>query len=146
MSTTATFRTTAPTALGALRVGGIVLAVSVIANLLVLAIGRLAGAEMDVVRAGTTEPVEVGAFMVLFMTVLPLALGTLALAIVSRWGERGWQVLAWFGLGLGVLTVFMPFTVQASTGTALTLAAMHLVVGAVWFGAIRQTLGQSSRS
>jgi hypothetical protein len=32
----------------------------------------------------------------------------------------------------------MPLTVTASTATHLTLAPMHLVVGAVWFASLRR--------
>jgi hypothetical protein len=32
----------------------------------------------------------------------------------------------------------MPFTVESSTGTAVTLAIMHVVPGVVWFALLRQ--------
>lgn len=38
----------------------------------------------------------------------------------------------------------MPFTVEASTATQVTLAAMHVVSGAVWFGAVRGAVASAT--
>ncbi|HET7277166.1 MAG TPA: DUF6069 family protein [Dermatophilaceae bacterium] len=46
--------------------------------------------------------------------------------------------VAWAGLVIAVVSIVMPLTVTASTATHLTLAPMHLVVGAVWFASLRR--------
>lgn len=136
--------TASPAAGLAARTGGVAVVASIVGNLVVLLGGRLADADMSVVRTGTTEAVDVGASMVLLMTVIPLILGTAALAVATRWGSRGWTALAWVGLAIGVLTVAMPLSVEGSTSTRTTLALMHLVTGAVWFLAVRWALTRRS--
>lgn len=129
----------------AARVGAVVLAASAVANLLALVVGQLAGADMRVTNpAGQTT--EVGVVTVLLMTAGPLLLGTAALAVATRWGSRGWTALAWTGLALGLVTVAMPLSVEASADTRLTLASMHVVVGAVWFGFVRRAVARTRDS
>lgn len=141
MSVTSTepeLETIRPTIVSALRAGGLTGLFALVANLLVLGLGVTAGAGMSVVRTGTTEPVEVGVAVVAIMTIVPLLLGTAALAGSTRWGARGWVAVAWTGLAIGILTLVMPFGVEASTGTQLTLAAMHLITGLTWFTVLRR--------
>lgn len=94
---------------------------------------------MSVVQPGATEAIEFGAVIVALGTVIPLALGTAALALATRWGSRGWVAVAWLGLAVGLLTTVSPFTVVASTSTSVTLAAMHVVAGVVWFALVRRS-------
>lgn len=124
---------------GALNIGIRAVIGAGVLNLLVLVVGRLAGANMSVVRTGATDAMEIGAGIVVLMTVLPLALGTAALALATRWGSRGWATVGWLGLAVGLLTTVMPFTVDASTSTAVTLAVMHVVAGVVWFVLVRRS-------
>lgn len=110
---------------------------SLVVNLAILALGRLAGADLLVTPPGA-DTSEVGPATVTFMTLGPLLVGTLALVVADRWGARGWRSLAWLGLVIAVVSAVMPVTVPASTATHLTLAPMHLVVGAAWFAAVRR--------
>ena len=132
-----------PTARTAGIIGALAIAAALVGNGLALLVGTLAGADMEVLQPGASEPVEVGIAMVATMTVGPLLLGTIALLVAARWGARAWpkvwQALAWLGLAIGILTVFMPFTVEAGTDTRLTLASMHVTTGVVWFVALRRT-------
>lgn len=110
---------------------------SLVVNLATLALGRVAGADLLVTPPGAGTS-EVGPATVALMTLGPLLLGTLALVVADRWAARGWRFLAWAGLVIAVVSVVMPLTVTASTATHLTLAPMHLVVGAAWFASVRR--------
>lgn len=108
------------------------------ANLVVLGVGHLSGADMRVAQTPAAAPTQVGIGPVLLMSVAPAILGGLVLWLAARRGVRAWRTVGWLGLTLGVLTIAMPFSVQASTGTSMTLAGMHLVAGLVWFTAVRR--------
>lgn len=140
MSVLASERRT-PTVKGALNIGLTAAIGAVAGNLLVLLGGRLAGADMSVLQPGASEPLELGVAVVALMTALPLTLGTAALALATRWGRRGWTILGWLGLAVGLLTTVSPFTVEASTATAVTLAFMHVMPGVVWFLLVRRGSG-----
>ncbi len=114
-------------------------AVIAAANLLVLGVGHLSGADMHVAQTAAAAPTQVGIGQVLPMSVAPAILGGLALWLAARRSVRAWITVAWLGLALGVLTIPMPFTVQASVGTSVTLAGMHLVASLVWFTAVRSS-------
>ena len=113
-------------------------AVAAATNLGVLAVARLAGADMVVQPQSTDQAITVGAGSVVVMTVVPLLLATLLLLPLRRWGPAAWRALALGGLVIGVATVVMPFTVSAAAGTASGLALMHVVAGVVWFVAVRR--------
>lgn len=116
-------------------------------NLVVLGVGHLAGADMRVAQTAGSTATEVGVDSVLLMSAVPAILGGLTLWLAARRGVRAWRAVGWLGLALGVLTIPMPFTVQASTGTSLTLASMHVVAGLVWLTAVhRATVRQHDRS
>jgi len=133
---TATVPVTTTTS-SALRVGASVAVISAVVNVAIWSAASLGGVAFDVTPGETTQ--HVGSPMVLVMTVLPLVLGTAALAVTRR-SAKAWRVLAWVGLALGVLTVGMPFSATASDGTHFALAAMHLVVGATWFAVVSRAL------
>ncbi len=122
----------------AVRTGGLVLAASIVVNLVALAVARLAGAEMEVLQPGADEATEVGAVPVLISTVAPLLVGTAVLALASHWGRTGWSTLAWVGLALGVLSAVAPLAADATAGTRVTLVIFHLVLGVAWFTALRR--------
>ncbi|MBC6446180.1 DUF6069 family protein [Actinokineospora xionganensis] len=128
----------------ALTLGGLAAIGAVVGNLLVLVVGRLAGADLRVLQPGATEVLELGAGLVALMTVLPVAFGTAALAVATRRGRQGWSAVGWLGLAIGLLTIVSPFTVEASTSTAVTLAGMHAVTGVVWFALVRRNLRQGA--
>jgi len=106
--------------------------------LLIWAGALLAGADFEVSRPGA-EPMTVGPVTIALMTVAPLLLGGVVLAVATRRSPRVHTVLGWLGLAIGILTAPMPFTVHAGTGTQVALAAMHLVTGVVWWLALRRS-------
>lgn len=126
----------APLLSGAGWVGLTSIAVTLTANLGVLGVAQLAGADMAVQRS-QTEQFTVGPGSVAMMTVAPLLIATILLLPLHRWGPKAWHGLAWTGLLIGVVTVVMPLTSTAAVGSAAALALMHLVVGVVWFITVR---------
>jgi hypothetical protein len=129
---------TQPTIRTAGAIAGITALIGVVANLILLAVGELAGAELVATSGGVAT--KIGVVQVVFGSIVPLVAGFVALAVATRWGARAWVALAWVGLVLAVLTAPMALTAQASAGTAVVLGAMHLTVGAAWFFLIRKSL------
>lgn len=108
-------------------------------NLVVLWLGHRLGADMQVARSTGEVGTQVGVGSVVLMSLAPMILGWLALRLAARRGVRAWRGVAWLGLALGLLTVPMPVSVTATTGTSTTLASMHVVAGLVWFAAVRRS-------
>ncbi|MGW6132443.1 DUF6069 family protein [Cellulomonas sp. NPDC055163] len=141
-------RTSAPlrvTAATTWRTGLTVAGVAVVVNLLVLVVSRAVGADFLVQQTPDAPATEVTFVMVGVMTVVPVLLATALLLLLRRWGARAWRALAAVGLALGLLTVVMPFTVDAATGTQVGLALMHVVAGVVWFVLVRRAAAAASR-
>lgn len=108
------------------RAGVPLLAVSVLANLLVLVIGTAAGASMTIDNAGTL--LTAGPVEVTLASILPLLLAIVVYATVASrvpLVARAWTpvVAVLTLLSLGGLTGATDLT------TAVTLGTMHLVVG-----------------
>jgi hypothetical protein len=122
----------------AVRPGLVALVTAVVVNVLIVVLGRATGADLEVTQRGATTTVGTGAVMA--MTVGPLAAATVVLALAGRWGAHAWNLLAWAGLGIGVLTAALPLLADATTTTRLTLAVMHVAVGFSWFLAVRRAL------
>lgn len=126
----------------AVRPGVVALVTALVVNIAVVLVGRSTGADLEVTQGGTTT--TVGVPQVAAMTVGPLAAATVVLALVSRFGAHAWNLLAWAGLGIGVLTAALPLLADASTETRLTLAVLHVCVGFSWFLAVRRALPQGA--
>ncbi|WP_258725810.1 DUF6069 family protein [Cellulomonas sp. NS3] len=127
------------------RTGLVAAGVALVANLLVLVVSRALGADHLVRQTPDAAASEVTFVMVVVMTVVPLLVATALLLPLRRWGARAWRTLAAVGLALGLLTVPMPFAVDATTGTQVGLALMHVVVGVVWFVLVRRAASAASR-
>lgn len=122
---------------GAWRAGATVTVLAIVADLLLYLLAGLAGADFTVATGG--RGMEVGPLLVVANVAGATLLGTLLLAWLGRRGARAWRVLAWVGLAVGVLSVIAPLTATASPGARLTLAAMHLVTGAVWYRVVARS-------
>lgn len=114
------------------RTGVTSIGIALAANLAVLGVALLAGAEM--VAAKTS----IGVFFVVANTVVPLLVATLILLPLRRWGARAWRVLATTGLVIGLVSSPAPFTVSAENSTRAALTVMHLITGVVWFLIVRR--------
>ena len=81
--------------------------------------------------------VEVGLGQVALMSIAPLLLGTAAAAIAVRYkvNLRWVQGLA---LVLTLLSFIAPLSLDSGTSTKLILAAMHVVAGVAFVGAIER--------
>ena len=121
----------------ALRVGAGVALIAAVANSVVWAVARLAGAELEVTANGSTQ--DIGLLTVLATTLAPLALATVALWVTRR-RPSAWRVLAWVGLAIGVLSIVTPIAAEATAGTTTALVTMHLITGTAWFAGVFRAL------
>lgn len=127
-----------------LRVGAIAAVTAVIANLLALLVGRLAGADMVVGQPGGAAQ-TVGPVPVVVATLVGFTAGTILLLVLRDRGARVWTAVAVAGLVAGVVTVVAPLSMDAGSTTRVTLAAMHVIAGLVWFLSVRRTVRTRSR-
>ncbi|GAA2578857.1 DUF6069 family protein [Actinomadura fulvescens] len=115
------------------RARGIAVAATVVATMAVWAVAALAFGQDDlVVRQPGKEAMELGAGQVLFFSLVPALLGWAFLAVLERFAPAMarvvWTVVASVILVLSLVPVLQ---VEAADGTKVTLALLHLVVGAV---------------
>lgn len=102
-------------------------------NLVIFALAKMTDAAMtiDSPAYDTISWVMVG-----LSTFIPLTIAGLVTFFVSR-RRPGFRHLAQLlGLGVALISIVGPFAVADDMGTALALAAMHLVVGAAWYLAV----------
>ena len=109
----------------------IAIAVAIVLNLIVFAIGSAVGATW--LANGQT----IVWFLVVVATIIPMAVGAvLTWLLTKRWSDAG-KAMAWIGLVLAIITVPAPLLASDDRPTGMALAAMHVVTGIVWFIAIR---------
>lgn len=102
-------------------------------DLVVYAVGTSTGASMTV--EGT--PYTIDAVAVAVASAVPVLIGgVVVLLLARRWPALPGRA-AWAGLAFGVVSAASPLLGASDTGTGLTLAAMHVVVGAAWLLALR---------
>jgi hypothetical protein len=110
------------------------------ANLAVLAVGKAADASFVVAgRNDGDAPMEIGVAAVIIASVLPLVIGLVATALAARRWPRAAGRLRIAGAALAVLSLAAPLTADTDTTTRLSLAVMHLVVGAAYLAGTRRT-------
>jgi Family of unknown function (DUF6069) len=115
------------------RTGAWSAGIAIVINLIVLGLGRLAGADMSVQPPGSPAPMTIGVAQVVATVLVPLLVATGLLIAVRRRGARAWRLLAAVGLAVGLITVAMPVLATATAATTTVLATMHVVTGLVWF-------------
>ena len=115
------------------RTGAWTAGIAIVINLIVLGLGRLAGADMSVQPPGSPAPMTIGVVQVVATVLVPLLVATVLLIAVRGRGARAWRLLAAVGLGVGLITVAMPLLATATAATTVALATMHVVTGLVWF-------------
>jgi hypothetical protein len=103
-------------------------AVAALANVLVFALGRLAGASF-VLHDDPAAPHAVDLGDVLVSSVVPLVLGTGLAVLLSRWWRHALLAAQIVGAGLAVLSVAGPLSALTDGTTATALAIMHVLVG-----------------
>lgn len=99
-----------------------------VANLVVYAIARGAGASFEFVDGDTQETINAAA--VLMLTVVPMVVGFVLAVLVSLRWLWALRVGAVVGAVLALLTIALPFAVDADGGTQAALSVMHVMVAA----------------
>ncbi|MGQ0773393.1 MAG: DUF6069 family protein [Pseudonocardiales bacterium] len=97
-----------------------------VANLVILLIGRAAGASFLVVDGANVH--EVATVGVIIATVPPLVVGTVLAALLAQWWPVVIRLAQVIGGGLALLTVAGPVMADTDGGTQLALALMHVVL------------------
>ena len=115
------------------RTGAWTAGIAIGINLIVLGVGRVAGADMSVQPPGSAAPMIIGVVPVVATVLVPLLIATALLIVVRRRGARAWRLLAAVGLAIGLITIVMPVLATATVATTVTLATMHVITGLVWF-------------
>lgn len=105
-----------------------------VANLLVLAVGAAADSSLVVRDGSTAHDITVGG--VLVSSLVPVAAGLLITLLLAWWKPVFVRVGQVLGGGLALLSVAGPVTADTDGGTAVTLAVMHLLVGAAVVAAL----------
>ena len=114
-------------------------------NLALLAVGTATGASFAVPdRARPGELMQIGPVPVALSTVLPLVVGFAAAALLARRWPRVRRVLAVVAVVVTLASLATPLTADTDAGTRLLLSAMHLVVGAAYVGALRESAARSA--
>lgn len=101
-------------------------------NLVLLFIGKAAGAAMTMSNPSSPEPMAIGWIPVVIASIAPLALAGLVTWLLARqWPKvRVWS--AWVGFAFGILSI-AALASSPDWTTALSLGAMHVVAGVAWF-------------
>jgi hypothetical protein len=108
---------------------------ALVANLIVFAIATASDVSFDV-----DSPQPLNAIGIAVASVLPILLGALVVALVARRRPGFQHFAAWAGLIFALVTVAGSFVASGDLATALTLSAMHVVVGIAWFFAVRRRI------
>ena len=118
------------------QVGFLATGLGVAVNLLIWLVGRALGVAFAVRLSSTARPVAAGAASVAAFTLVSLAIGT-AVAVAASGRPRALARLQVAGAAVTLVSLVAPLSVIATTPTKVSLAAMHLVAGAVYVGALR---------
>lgn len=107
---------------------GIALAV----NIVIYLIGSAAAATWNV-----GMPMQVGLALVASATVVPFLLGGLVVGLLAKWKQSLVGVSSWAVLIFSIVGAPGGYIASNDLPTGIALGAMHFVVGAAWFLAIR---------
>lgn len=111
----------------------------VVLNLVILAVGRSAGASLTM---EVPEPTVVEWPAVVVFSTAPLVLGGVVVWLVARRVPQARRWFAWAGLVVAVLSCAVLVNAP-DAATAITLGAMHIAVGIAWFVALTVRPGRS---
>ena len=109
---------------------GLGIVVAVVVNLVVYAVGSVAGATW------IANGQAVGWFMVPIATIIAMAIGGLITWLLARRWDKATITMAWVGIAFAVISVPGPLLGSTDTPTRWALAAMHITTGIVWFVAV----------
>ncbi|MGH4023688.1 MAG: DUF6069 family protein [Pseudonocardiaceae bacterium] len=118
-----------------------------VVNLLILLVGRAAGASFELVDGAALHAVTFGG--VITSSAVPLVIGTVLATLLSVWWPGFLRLAQIVGGGLALVSVAGPLLADTDTATRLALAAMHVVVGVavvLSLEAIRRRTSTGTRS
>ena len=108
---------------------GIGIGLALVTNVIVFAIGN-AGAPLQVIMNGDTKPTDLAIAAVVAASIAPVIVGAIGLWVLQRFLDNGFRIWAIAALVLAVASVAPPVGLDINTDSKLSLAIMHLVVGA----------------
>ncbi|WP_158879772.1 MULTISPECIES: DUF6069 family protein [unclassified Streptomyces] len=106
-----------------------------VANLVVFAAAKAAGASLVVMDAGEEHPITIGG--VIGSSVVPLVVGLGAALLLALWKPVFLRIAQYAGTGLALLSVAGPLSADADGGTVAALALMHITLGVAVFTTLR---------
>ena len=107
-----------------------------VVNTVKFLIFQFAGASM---RVTTPQFPEITVFMVILATFIPLIVAGFVVWLFSDKSPKFVTFAAWAGLIFAVVTLVSPLLVAQDLATGICLASSHVVVGVIWFVAIRRS-------
>jgi hypothetical protein len=129
MTHTATTSATTTTRPGAIRPIAVAILAAAVVNVVIFFAFSAAGASYE----NSTLPAPVGVTNVLLMTIAPMLIGMLVVALASRRWPRLLPVGQWVGSVLALATVAMTAAGGFTTLAFVALALMHVVVAVAVF-------------
>jgi hypothetical protein len=127
-----------------LGTGGIAAVAAAGVNAALLGLGRASGDDFAYVKGGDLHHIHLPDVVV--MSVLLFGVGLVAAAVATRIGRPSRRLLQVVAVGLVVLSCVGFPSMDASASTRLTLAVMHVVVGAAYVLALRFSVATRARA
>lgn len=114
-------------------------------NLVVYAIGTIAGASFDFTVDGTSE--HVYALLLAAFTVIPMVVGLTLVALLARWWPQVIPLALVIAPVLAIGTIFiMTLPTDLDTASTVTLAITHVVVAVVTVAGVLALRGRRQGS
>ena len=108
---------------------GIGIGLALVTNVIVFAIGN-AGAPLQVIMNGDTKPTDLAIAAVIAASIAPVIVGAIGLWVLQRFLDNGFRIWTITALVIALASVAGPVGLDINTDSKLSLAIMHLVVGA----------------
>lgn len=130
--------------LGGIGTVAVTLVAAIVINLIVYAVGTLAGGTFDFVDKN--EPFHVGTLLIVAFTAIPLLVGLVVTMVFGRWWDWVYAVAAIIVVIAPIGTIFiMTIPVDLDTTSTITLAAAHVVVAITGLWGVLQLRSLSYR-
>lgn len=124
------------TTTGEWQLGLPALGAAAVLNLVILGIGAASGVDYALQTQADAPVMDVTAVHVVVTSVASLLIGLGVAHLARRRGPRALRVRQIMGGVVAVASAGMPLAASGDSGARLTLALMHLVVGAAWVAAL----------
>ncbi|MCS7051072.1 MAG: DUF6069 family protein [Dehalococcoidia bacterium] len=125
------------------RYGILATVVAAVLNAALWAIARAVGVSLRVQPPGQPET-EVGLPQVVFLTVVPMLIGTAFYTLLRRWARRALLIFTVLAALVFAVLLVPPFAATERAGTRFLLVLMHVVATvAILAGLYRAELGRT---